>query len=463
MLKKKIALVLVLLLFLPLSGCIEKEKGIKFQVVDFDQERAFKDVEVLTELGPRLTGCEQEREASAYIKAQFEEAGLSNVRIEEYNLTCFEVKKANLSILSRGPRFQKEWKTLEHGKDFVLLAYSGSTHGSKSFSLVFAGNGTAEEYEGLNVRNNAVLVEIGGSFAEQLAQAMEHGASACLIHNTLASQKIDYLPISGTTLVQDERGNLVPFPDVNPNPIPLLMISYQVGEELRRAIEDLKTKPGIKLDVDAPIFKGNLSVVSGEILGSTDPAEFVLIGAHHDSVYLSPGAVDNAAGCATVIELARQLTKFKPAKTIKFATWGGEEEGMFGSAKWAEAHEDELKNLIAYFNIDQNNVNLERGNSLWFFSNNGELLNLLERIQESMETIHPEIKRYKIHFDWRPGVTSGDELPFIQRLKKVTSVYGSGNLNWEYHTPLDRVEYVYQESLAITGYLYGPLILWLTK
>jgi aminopeptidase YwaD len=452
-----------MLFLLPLEGCIEKEERIKFQVVDFDQARCFKDVEVLTEIGPRLTGSEQEREASAYIKAQFEGADLSNVRIEEYSLTCFEVKKANLSILYRGPRFQKEGRGLEHGKDFVLLAYSGSTHGPKSLSLVFAANGTAEDYEGLKVKNKAVLVEIGGSFAEQLAQAMEHGASACLIHNTLASQKIDYLPISGTTLLQEEYGSLIPFPDVYPNPIPLLMISYQVGKELRQAIEDPKIKPQIRLDVNVPIFKGNLSVVSGEILGSTNPAEFVLIGAHHDSVYLSPGAVDNAAGCATLIELARQLSKFKPAKTIKFATWGGEEEGMFGSTKWAEAHEDELKNLTAYFNIDQNNVNLERGNSLWFFSNNGELLGLLEQIKESIESIHPEIKRYKIHFDWGLGGIGGDDLPFVQRLKKITSVYGSGNLNWEYHTPLDRIEYVYPESLAITGYLYGSLALWLAS
>jgi aminopeptidase YwaD len=232
---------------------------------------------------------------------------------------------------------------------------------------------------------------------------------------------------------------------------------------LKQAIENPKIKPKIKLDIDAPIFKGNLSVVSGEILGSTNPAEFVLIGAHHDSVYLSPGAVNNAAGCATVIELARQLSNFKPAKTIKFATWGGEEEGRFDSTKWAEAHEDELKNLIVYFNIDQNNVNLERGSSLWFFSNNGELLDLLERIKKSMESIYPEIKRYKIHFDWSPGGIGGDDLPFVQRLKKITSVYGSGNLNWEYHTPLDRIEYVYPESLAVTGYLYGSLALWLAS
>jgi aminopeptidase YwaD len=462
--KKGVVLALVLLLFLiPAAERVERGGWVYSQIVGFDCERCFKDVEELTEMGPRLTGSEQEREAAAYIKEKFEEANLSNVGIEEYNLTCFEVKKANLSVLYKGAGVQKKGETLEHGKDFALMAYSGSTDGPECFEVVFVGNGEVGDYEELDVRNKAVLVRTRGLFGEQLLQAMEHGASACLIHNTHFSQKRDYRPISGATVLQDWSGRLIPFPDANPDPIPSLMVSYQVGKDLRQAIENSRIDPIIRLDVDSSIFEGSLSIVTGEILGSADPEEFVLVGAHHDSVYLSPGAVDNAAGCATLIELARQLSKFAPRKTIKFATWGGEEEGMFGSAKWTDAHGEEVGNLIAYFNIDQNNINLERGNSIWFISNNGELLNLLELIHKHMVRFYPEIEGYKIYFDWKLGATSGDEIPFIQKLKKVISVYGSGTLNWEYHTPLDKIDYVYPESLAITGYLLGPLILWLTN
>jgi N-acetylated-alpha-linked acidic dipeptidase len=43
---------------------------------------------------------------------------------------------------------------------------------------------------------------------------------------------------------------------------------------------------------------------------------------------------------------------WKPKRTLIFASWDGEEEGLMGSTEWAEQHEPELANAAAYFNMD---------------------------------------------------------------------------------------------------------------
>ena len=46
----------------------------------------------------------------------------------------------------------------------------------------------------------------------------------------------------------------------------------------------------------------------------------------------TPGAEDNASGCAGVIELARALLPSQPSRSILFVCYAGEEQGLKGSA-----------------------------------------------------------------------------------------------------------------------------------
>ncbi len=68
--------------------------------------------------------------------------------------------------------------------------------------------------------------------------------------------------------------------------------------------------------------------------------EVVMIGAHLDSWHSATGATDNADGAATVLEAVRILKAVgaKPRRTIRFALWGGEEEGLYGSKAWVAQH-----------------------------------------------------------------------------------------------------------------------------
>ena len=95
--------------------------------------------------------------------------------------------------------------------------------------------------------------------------------------------------------------------------------------------------------------------VIGKIKGSEYPDDWVVIGNHRDAwVY---GAVDPSSGTAAMLEsvhgfgeLARQ--GWRPKRTIVFASWDAEEEGLVGSTEWVEQNAKALEHAVAYFNTD---------------------------------------------------------------------------------------------------------------
>jgi carboxypeptidase Q len=86
-----------------------------------------------------------------------------------------------------------------------------------------------------------------------------------------------------------------------------------------------------------------------EIRGSEKPEEMVVLGAHLDSWDLGTGATDNGTGSMVVLEAARALQKsgLKPKRTIRFALFSGEEQGLNGSRAYVEAHRDEMPRVSA--------------------------------------------------------------------------------------------------------------------
>jgi carboxypeptidase Q len=103
--------------------------------------------------------------------------------------------------------------------------------------------------------------------------------------------------------------------------------------------------------------------VIAEIPGATKPDEVVMIGGHFDSWHYGTGATDNAAGSAVAMEALRILKtlNLKMDRTVRLALWGGEEEGLLGSAAYVKAHfadpatmkpTPEHEKFAGYFNID---------------------------------------------------------------------------------------------------------------
>jgi hypothetical protein len=80
--------------------------------------------------------------------------------------------------------------------------------------------------------------------------------------------------------------------------------------------------------------------------GSETPGEWVLIGGHYDSrntsnteqgVAVTPGAEDNASGCSGVLELATIFASVPTRRTLVFACYAGEEQGLVGSLEHMRA------------------------------------------------------------------------------------------------------------------------------
>src|SRR5690606_17297154 len=77
--------------------------------------------------------------------------------------------------------------------------------------------------------------------------------------------------------------------------------------------------------------------VIGEIPGSSRPEEIVLLGAHLDSWDLTPGAQDDGAGVAIVMEAARLIAALpsRPARTLRVVLFANEEFGLSGAREYA--------------------------------------------------------------------------------------------------------------------------------
>ena len=80
--------------------------------------------------------------------------------------------------------------------------------------------------------------------------------------------------------------------------------------------------------------------ILADIPGSDPQAGYVMAGAHLDSWVAGDGAADNGAGSVVVMEAARILSQLgvKPKRTIRFALWSGEEQGLLGSLAYIKQH-----------------------------------------------------------------------------------------------------------------------------
>jgi Zn-dependent M28 family amino/carboxypeptidase len=119
--------------------------------------------------------------------------------------------------------------------------------------------------------------------------------------------------------------------------------------------------------------------IIAEHYGTSLPDEVIIVGAHYDTVWLSPGADDNASGVAVMLEIARQLKTIQLARTIRFVAFANEEYPHFltdnmGSlfhAKRSYEREDKIiamlsLEMLGYFSDEANSQSYPAPLS-WFY------------------------------------------------------------------------------------------------
>jgi Zn-dependent M28 family amino/carboxypeptidase len=103
--------------------------------------------------------------------------------------------------------------------------------------------------------------------------------------------------------------------------------------------------------------------VIGMVPGTARADETVLYGAHWDAYghnqfdpppdRIRNGAVDNAIGTATLLEIARAFARGpRPQRTVLFAAWTAEEKGLLGASWYAGHPVRPLEMTAAVFNLD---------------------------------------------------------------------------------------------------------------
>ena len=103
-------------------------------------------------LGYRTAGSEAELLTGDMIYEHMKSMGLSEVTKDAFSPDAWEFKKAELYYTNRSGKVHR----------FIMGAYQTEfvTNGPEEFELVHVGRGTAEDYEGLDVRGKLVLVDI---------------------------------------------------------------------------------------------------------------------------------------------------------------------------------------------------------------------------------------------------------------------------------------------------------------
>jgi len=165
--------------------------------------------------------------------------------------------------------------------------------------------------------------------------------------------------------------------------------------------------------------------------------EYVVIGAHFDHLGIRkekmyPGADDNASGCATMFEIARAFSEGgKPARSIVFIGFDGEEIGLLGSRQFVKKPTVPKKRIVAMINLDM----VGRGETGDVRVCGTPTSTLLKSI---VERTAPRVE-LKLHYDferqWRRASDHGPfgdaEIPFL-----YFGVVDHG----DYHKPTDAAD-----------------------
>ncbi len=98
----------------------------------------------------------------------------------------------------------------------------------------------------------------------------------------------------------------------------------------------------------------NLEVI---ITGTSLPHEILVVGAHYDTVFGSPGANDNGSGVAALIEIARLLAKERFQRTLRLVAFVNEEPPFYrthhmGSRVYAKRAKQRGENIIGMLSLE---------------------------------------------------------------------------------------------------------------
>jgi len=364
---------------------------------------------------PHHLGSAYDKDNAEYIAALFKSWGY-DTRIEEFRV-LFPTPKRRVVELVAPEHFTAKLleppvpgdATSGQQSEQLPVYNAYSIDGDVTGDLVYANYGIPADYEilernGVDVKGKIVITRYGGSWRGIKPKvAAEHGAIGCIIYSDPKDDGYGQGDVYPKGAWRNEngaqRGSVMDMPVHPGDPltpgvgatadakrldrkdaevitkIPVLPISYGDALPLLRALGGpvapaewrgalpitYHMGPGPSRVHLALEFNWNLVPaydVIARMTGSQYPDQWIMRGNHHDAWV--NGANDPLSGQVAQMEEAKAIAElaksgWRPKRTIQFAAWDGEEEGLIGSTEWAETHADELRAKgVVYINSDTN-------------------------------------------------------------------------------------------------------------
>lgn len=279
-----------------------------------------------------------------YVRSKLREAGYT-VKLQPFDFYYFE-ENAEPTLQRTAPNAH-DYAFID---DFYTMTYSGA--GDVTGTLVAVNNLVLPpgpepssssagcepgDFVPAGANPAIALIQRGTcDFAVKAANAQAAGYDGVLIFN------------EGQPDRTDTFGGTLGGPGIN---VPVVGTSFAVGNELAGL---LKSGPvTLRIAVDATTTPSHSTNVLADTSGRGD--RVIVVGAHLDSVAEGPGINDNGSGTAGILEIAIQMAKLgiEPRNKVRFAFWGAEEFGLFGSQYYVNTLTDQQYfNTWANLNFD---------------------------------------------------------------------------------------------------------------
>lgn len=349
---------LFLVLFLAISCQLQaqSDKDAQFIKTIYDNTlskgQSYEWLRTLTkEAGPRLAGSEAAQKAVELMKGLMDTIGFDTVYLQACEVPHWERGGIEIGYLVDA-KGQKE-------KDLNILALGNTVGtGDKGILGEIIEVRSLDEVHALKdaVKDKIVFYNrpmdpthiqtfhaYGGAVDQRVfgaAVAGKYGAKGVIVRSLTTLQ--DDTPHTGTNAYDPEV-----------KPIPAFAISTNDANYISGLLQ--KKTVSIFLKNNAQILESSTSYnVIGEIKGSTNPEEIILVGGHLDSWDVGEGAHDDGAGCVQSMEVIYNLLQlnYTPKRTLRCVLFMNEENGLAGGITYAAASNDKGEFHLAALESD---------------------------------------------------------------------------------------------------------------
>ncbi len=228
--------------------------------------------------------------------------------------------------------------------------------------------------------------------------------------------------------------------------LPTVAVPYLKAIEL---VNQLPAKA--RLEIDAWTGVEESWNVIGEIKGIEYPDQIILVSSHTDSVLYNTGADDNASGCAFMLELARHLASRRPARTLRFISYGVEEKLSVGSYLYMRSIErSECENILFCLNADS--IGSRVGQNMALCTGTPEMREYFGKKFDELDYAagtRDEVNPYSDHF---PMNICGVPSVWVSRLNLFKAGY------WTLHSIHDNIGNISLEVCTETAAAYSAIL-----